>query len=251
MPDRQSASDPSRGPRGSQFETTRWSLVLAAGGDRSPDSHAALATLCGDYWYPLYAYVRRRVADSHEAHDLIQEFFAQLLERDVLAAADPRRGRFRSFLLTSLQNFLANEWHKAHAQKRGGGTTIIPLDIRHGEARYALEPIDRQTPERLFERQWAETLLDRVMDRLRDEFASAGKQQQFEQLKGFLTGRNAAVSYAEVALQLHMSEGAAMVASHRMRRRYRELLRTEIAQTVADPAEVEDEIRRLFVSLGS
>ena len=153
MPDRQSASDLSRGPRGSQFETTRWSLVLAAGGDRSPDSHAALATLCGDYWYPLYAYVRRRVADSHEAHDLIQEFFAQLLERDVLAAADPRRGRFRSFLLTSLQNFLTNEWHKARAQKRGGGTTIIPLDIRHGEARYALEPIDRQTPERLFERQ--------------------------------------------------------------------------------------------------
>ena len=240
----------SQGPPGSHFETTRWSLVLAAGARGSPDSREALATLCGDYWYPLYAYVRRRVADSHEAHDLIQEFFTRLLERDVLAAADPQRGRFRSFLLTSLQHFLSNQWDKARAQKRGGDKAVIPLDLRHGEARFALELADCQTPDRLFERQWAETLLDRVLDRLRDEFVRGGKQRQFELLKGFLTGRNAALPYADVARQLHLSEGAAMVASHRMRRRYRELLRAEIAQTVADPSEVEDEIRRLFVSLG-
>jgi RNA polymerase sigma-70 factor (ECF subfamily) len=250
MADPRSPDDPPHDPQRRRFETTRWSLVLAAGGGGSADSRAALATLCADYWYPLYAYVRRRVADSHAAHDLIQEFFARLLERDVLATADPRRGRFRSFLLTSLQHFLTNQWDRSQAQKRGGGRAIIPLDIRHGEARYALEPADRQTAERLFERQWAETLLDRVMDQLRAEFTRGGKQQQFEQLKSFLTGRNAGVSYAEAARQLQMSEGAAMVASHRMRRRYRELLRAEIAQTVADPDEVEDEIRRLFVSLG-
>lgn len=233
-----------------EFASTRWSVVLAAGRDSSPDGREALATLCRNYWYPLYAYVRRRVADPHEAQDLIQEFFSRLLDKNMLAVADPRRGRFRAFLLTSLRNFLANEWEKARAEKRGGGRTVLPLSFDSGESRYTREPADKLTPERLFDRQWAETLIDHVMTGLRDEFTRAGKIEHFERLKVFLTGRNPDAAYADVARRLGMSEGAAMVAAHRLRRRFRERLRAEIAETVAEPHDIDDEIRSLFAALG-
>ena len=233
-----------------EFDTTHWSVVLAAGHRSSPDSSEALATLCRAYWYPLYAYVRRRVQDVHEAQDLTQEFFTQLLEKNLLAVAHPERGRFRAFLLTAFRHFLVNEWEKAKAQKRGGGRAPIPLDFSSGEHGLTLEPTDELTPERLYDRQWAVTLLDHVMARLREEHVRAGKEKHFELLKVFLTGQTASVSYAQVAGELGISEGAATVAAHRLRRRYRELLRAEIAQTVAEPDEVEDEIRSLFTSLG-
>ena len=236
---------------GSRFETTHWSLVLAAGHDSSPDSNEALSTLCRTYWYPLYAYVRRRVKDVHEAEDLTQAFFAQLLAKRRLAVAQAGRGKFRSFLLASLKNFLDNEWDKARTQKRGGGRKLIPLDFQSGESRYKLEPADELTPERLYDKQWALTLLEQVLARLREEFVRAGKQRHFEHLKYFLTGEKAPTSYAQAADELGLSEGAVKVSVHRLRQRYRELLRVEIAQTVAEPGEVEDEINSLFTVLGS
>ena len=243
----------------SEFGSTRWSVVIAAGqlGDgkeSSADANEALAVLCRDYWYPLYAYVRRRVHNVHEAQDLIQAFFTRLLEKNVIGVADPERGRFRAFLLTALRNFLANEWEKAKAEKRGGGRAALSLDLDVGESRFIAEPADTMTAERLFERRWAETLLDRTTARLRDEFVRAGKEPHFNHLKVFLTGRNESVSYGESARQLGLTEGAVMVAAHRMRRRFRDLLRAEIAQTVAqdaaDPDAIEDEIRSLFHALG-
>ncbi|MFV2066714.1 MAG: RNA polymerase sigma factor [Pirellulales bacterium] len=237
-------------PERREFDTTRWSVVLAAAESPSPDSREALATLCRDYWYPLYAYARRRMGDANEAQDLIQEFFALLLEKNIIASADPNRGRFRSFLLKTPEHFLGNAWAKTTTQKRGGGNRPMSLDVDAGERRYVLEPADHLTAEKLYERRWAETLLDRVMDRLRHELVRAGKQAHFDHLKVFLAGRAANVSYAETAQQLRMSEGAAMVAAHRLRKRYRELLLAEIGQTVAEPCEVEDEIRRLFAVLG-
>lgn len=233
----------------SEFVSTRWSIVLAAGQVSTPGSQQALAALCRDYWYPLYAYVRRRVNDAHEAQDLVQEFFARLLEKNVIAVADPERGRFRSFLLASLRNFLSHEWAKAGAAKRGGRLDSLPLDLDCGEARYLRELADNLTPEQLFERRWAETLLDRVTTQLRDEFVRAGRKNHFERLKAFLTGRNPHTSYAEAAASLGITEGAAMVAAHRMRRRFRELLMAEIAQTLASPQDVDDEINGLFAAL--
>jgi RNA polymerase sigma-70 factor (ECF subfamily) len=207
--------------------------------------------LCEAYWYPLYAYVRRRVPTTDEAQDLTQEFFVTLLEKNYLAVAQPQRGRFRAFLLTSLKHFLANEWDKAKAQKRGGPRKPVSLDFDAGESRYRLEPADELTPERLYEKQWTLTLLDRVLSRLREEFVAAGKREHFEQLKAFLAGGNTSVSYTETARELGISEGAAKVAAHRLRQRYRQLLRSEIAHTVAEPGDVDDEIRHLFESLGS
>jgi RNA polymerase sigma-70 factor (ECF subfamily) len=236
--------------RAADFASTRWSVVLAAGRDSSPGSREALETLCRSYWRPLYGYVRRRVADAHEAQDLIQEFFARLLDKNVIAVADPERGRFRAFLLTSLRNFLANQWEKSRAEKRGGGRTVLSLDLQYDESQSVCSPTDDLTPERLFDRQWAETLIDHVMTTLREEFAKAGKIEHFERLKVFLTGRSATLSYADAARGLGVSEGAAMVAAHRLRRRFRDLLRAEIAQTLADPKDVDDEIRFLFAALG-
>jgi RNA polymerase sigma-70 factor (ECF subfamily) len=227
------------------FEATRWSVVLAAGHRSSPESQKALQSLCQTYWYPLYAYVRRRVPHVHQAQDLTQEFFTTLLERNALRAADRQRGRFRSFLLTSFKNFLADEWDKAKAQKRGGGRRAIPLDLKSAESRYALEPADDLTPERLYERQWALTLLDQVLNRLCDEFIAKGKQKQFQALKPLLGGENEPGSYEIAAGALGISLAAVKVAAHRMRRRYREILRAEIAETVAEPGEVDDEIRSL------
>lgn len=240
-------SNPS--PDSEEFASTRWSIVLAAGRADRPDSRQALAELCQSYWYPLYAYVLRRINDPHEAQDLIQEFFSRLLEQNAFAIADPQRGRFRAFLLTSLRNFLTDQWNRTKARKRGGGQMRLSLNFESEKSLDALEPTDDQTPERLFDRQWAITLMDLVMTRLRDELVRAGKELHFEQLKGFLGGGRTGTSYAKVARELGISTGAAMVAAHRLRRRYRDLLREEIAQTVASPDEVDDEIRSLFTCL--
>jgi RNA polymerase sigma factor (sigma-70 family) len=237
------------GPR--PFATTRWSLVLAAGQRCSPQSSAALATLCENYWYPLYAYVRRRGHDADEAQDFTQAYFARLLEKNDLAAADPGRGRFRAFLLTSLKHFLANEWDRARAEKRGGGRSVLSIDFGTAEERYRAEPSHDLTPEKIFERRWALVLLENVLARLHDESAQAGKADSFDRLKGFLTGEQAAVTYGKLAVELNTSEGAVKVAIHRLRRRYRELLRAEIEETVADAQEIDQEIRDLFSALGS
>jgi RNA polymerase sigma-70 factor (ECF subfamily) len=236
-------------PGPSSFATTHWSLVVAAGRRSSPASATALADLCQRYWYPLYVYVRRRVADLDEARDLTQEFFARLLERNTLALADPDRGRFRSFLLTALKHFLINEWEKNKAQKRGGGRRALTLDFDSKESQLQLEPAHTWTPERLYERHWALTLLDQVLARLRGEYQGAGKGELFDQLKGFLLGESATATHASAGQVLGMTEGAVKVAAHRLRKRYRELLRQEVAQTVADKSEVDDELRALFRSL--
>ena len=239
-------SDSSNPGPGRDFVSTHWSMVLAAGRRSLPASDEALESLCRAYWYPLYAFARRRLDDRHLAQDLTQDFFARLLEKDLLTAAQPERGRFRAFLLTAFKNFLTNEADKARAQKRGGGRVIF--NFQAGDSRYNLEPADAWTPERLFERQWALTLLDQVLSALRAEYAADGKEPLFEQLKSFLTGETSA-SYAAVAPQLGMSEGALKVAAHRLRQSYRALLRREVGQTVADPQEIDDEIGRLFAAL--
>lgn len=225
--------------------------MLRAGNRDDQQADLALSSLCERYWFPLYAYVRRRVADVHRAQDLTQDFFARLLEKNVLASASPERGRFRSFLLTSLKNFLVNEWDRATAQKRGGDRQCLSLDWDSGESRLQFEPAHEQTPERAFERQWALTLLEVVIQRLQAEFSSADKSRQFELLKETLTGSRAAFDYASLAAELLMSEAAARQAAHRLRKRYREILREEVAQTVDAPEEVEDEIGRLFEALGA
>jgi RNA polymerase sigma-70 factor (ECF subfamily) len=236
----------SAGDSGRRFHTTRWSLVLAAGQPESTASREALSTLCRIYWYPLYAYARRQVSHA-EAEDLTQGFFAQLLEKDYLRVADPERGKFRSFLLTAFKHFLSKERDRAGALKRGGGSQVLPLDFQTGEERYSREPAHQATPERIFERRWALALLDRVLARLREEFEQGGKQRLFECLKFCLTGeKNPGKSYEELGEELAMTEGAIKIAVHRLRRRYQELLREEIAQTVATPEDVEEELRDLF-----
>lgn len=228
------------------FASTRWSLVAAAGRSSSAESAQALAVLCETYWYPLYAYVRRGGHGAHEAQDLTQEFFARLLARGNLRTADRQRGKFRTFLLASLKNFLASEWRKEQAQKRGGGCAAVSLDFAVGESRYSLEPAHELTPERIFERRWALTLLDQAITKLRDEFVNAGKVDLFDSLKGTLGGESAAASYGEIANRLDITEGAVKTAAHRLRRRCRELLRAEIAQTVAKDEDIDDELRELF-----
>jgi RNA polymerase sigma-70 factor (ECF subfamily) len=233
-----------------EFASTHWSVVLAAGRRSLPASDQALAALCRVYWYPLYAYARRRLGDLDQAQDLTQDFFARLLERNMLAGAEPERGHFRAFLLTAFKNFLINEGDKARAAKRGGDRTFLPLDFPAGNSRYHLEPAHAWTPERLFERQWALTLLEQVLTALRAEYVADSKEELFDCLKVYLTGETNA-SYGDLAPALGMSEGAIKVAAHRLRERYRALLRWEVAQTVADPAEVDDEIRRLFDALAN
>ncbi len=232
------------------FATTQWSLVLRAAQPDDSSARAALELLCRRYWFPLYVFARRRVAEIHEAQDLTQEFFLRLLEKNSLAAASPERGRFRSFLLASLKNFIANEWDRATAQKRGGDRERLSLDWESGESRLSLEPTHADTPEREFERQWALTLLDNVVQRLQDEFVTAGKSRQFELLKETLTGGRAVLDYAAVAEELSMSEEAARQTAHRLRKRYRELLREEVSATVESDEEVEDEIGRLLAAVG-
>jgi len=231
------------------FATTRWSLVAAAGDPAAPDSRQALAELCRAYWYPVYAYVRRRGHDHHAAQDLTQAFFARLLEKNDLAAADRTRGRFRSYLLTACQHFLANEHDRETARKRGGGKAHLPLDFAGADGRYSREPADEATPERVFDRRWALELLDRAVGELRSEYEQSGRAKLFDALKDCLAGK-AEVAYADLARQLGMTEGAVKVAVHRLRQRYRDRLREAIADTVATPEEVDDEIRDLFAALG-
>ena len=241
------AFGPPAGP--AAFVTTHWSVVLAAGRADTTRARDALAGLCQTYWHPLYAYVRRLGHSPADAQDLTQEFFARLLAKNYLAAADESRGRFRSFLLASLKHFLANEWDKARAQKRGGGEIPIPIDPAAAATGCVFEPADPVTAEKIYERRWALTLLDLVLRRLRQEYAAAGREKLFEELKPTLTEARRSVRYAEIAIRLGSSEGAVKVAVHRLRQRYREVLRAEIADTVAGPGEVEDELRNLFAAL--
>jgi len=233
----------------SQFTSTHWSAVLEAAHSSAPGFEEALEALCSHYWYPVYVFVRRSGYSFHDAQDLVQQFFARLLEKNTLAMADPERGRFRTFLLVSLRNFLANEWDKTQAQKRGGGIAHSSIDVSEAESRYSPALADRHSPERIFERQWSATLLDRVMGLLREEQVKAGKERQFDALRVFLAGRRPDISYSLVAADLGMLEAAAMSAVSRLRRRYRELLRSEVAQTLAHPEEVDDEIGVLLLSL--
>jgi RNA polymerase sigma-70 factor (ECF subfamily) len=235
-------------PSPRHFGTTHWSVVLAAAGKSSPAGRQALESLCRSYWYPLYAYVRRRVQDIAEAQDLTQAFFTELLEKDYLAAATPERGRFRAFLLTAFKHFLSKQWAKAKAQKRGGRPPLS-LDFAAAEGRLGAEPCSNLTAEQLYERQWAVTLLAQIVERLRKEFDPAGKGELFEALIGFLIGDHAGTTYADVAVRLHMTEAAARMAASRMRQRYRHLLREEIAQLVAEPGDIDDEIGKLFATL--
>ena len=239
----------SSAPRQPVFVTTHWSLVLSAGRSDSTHARDALEKLCRTYWPPIYAFVRRQGHSPQDAEDLTQAFFARVLAKNYFADADRTRGRFRSFLLGSLKHFLANEWDKARAQKRGGRQKTIPIDAARLETSRGFEPADNTTPESIFERRWALTLLDQVLRRLRQEYIHDGREKVFDQLKPTLTEASRTVRYAEIAVRLETSEGAVKVAVHRLRQRYRELLRAEIADTVADPSEIEDEIRNLFAAL--
>jgi RNA polymerase sigma-70 factor (ECF subfamily) len=231
----------------SQFPTTRWTLVVAAGDPQRKEARSALVSLCERYWYPLYAYLRRRGYPADQAQDLTQEFFVRVLEGRYLDRADPEKGRFRSFLLTSLKFFVADEQDRLRAQKRGGGA-LVPLEFSSGEERYQREPAHDETPERIFERRWALSVLDRVVEKLRDEFLGHGRPEHFDRLKVFLLGQSEA-PYAALASEMNTSEGALKVAIHRLRKRYRDLFRQEIADTVANPAEVESELRYLAAVL--
>jgi RNA polymerase sigma-70 factor (ECF subfamily) len=231
-----------------KFPTTRWTLVLAAGNREQAQSRAAMASLCESYWYPLYAYVRRRGYPIDQCQDLTQDFFVRLLSGHYVDRADPNKGQFRAFLLSSLKYFLADEWDRSRAQKRGGELATLPFEISDGEVLYQQEPVDDETPERIYERRWARTLLDRVLKRLRAEFAQHGRLDHFNRLKVYLLDQGE-VPYVELAHQLETSEGALKVAIHRLRKRYRDLLRTEIADTVNEASQVDGELRFLAAAL--
>jgi RNA polymerase sigma factor (sigma-70 family) len=232
------------------FETTRWSLVLAAGGGDRAAAQAALASLCESYWYPLYAYVRRRGRSPDDARDLTQAFFASLLERRDFEHLDRDLGRFRAFLLASLKHFLANELARDHALKRGGGAVPISLTVDSAEERYEREPADATTPETLYERRWALTVIDRVLASVREEWRTQRREHEFDALRRCLLGAAPPGGYAATAGQLGMSEGAVKTAVHRLRRRFRSQLRTDIAETVSDASEIDEEIRYLIRALG-
>jgi RNA polymerase sigma-70 factor (ECF subfamily) len=247
------ASDSNTGasalPKQAVFTATHWSVVLTAGGGGAPEATAALEKLCRAYWYPLYAFARRRGFSEHDAQDLTQEFFARALEKNFFAEARRERGRFRTFLLAALKHFLANEWKRAHRLKRAGGQMLLPIQTEDGETRYGAEPADEFTPERIFERRWALTLLAQAIAQLREELTVSGKGAVFELLEVFLTGDDTAPSYAEIAPRLGLSEDALKMTVSRLRKRYRELLRATVAETVADPREVDDELRHLRAAL--
>jgi RNA polymerase sigma factor (sigma-70 family) len=230
-----------------RFAATHWSVVLAAGGPNADSlRQRALEELARVYWFPLYAYVRRQGQSPQAAEDLTQEFFARLIEKHSLRHVDRSKGKFRSFLLASLKHFLLNEYDKARAKKRGGRKKVLALDAVNAEARYSIEPVDHMTPERVFEQRWAWAVLDQVLLRLREQYDARGQGALFEALKGALMQRPAAGQYAEAARELGMAQGAVVVAAHRLRGRYRKLLRAEIAQTVADPELIDEEVKYLL-----
>ena len=231
---------------GDIFATTHWTVVLAAGRQRSPQADHALEELCRTYWFPLYAYVRRRGHTKEDAEDLTQSFFARLLEKNSFASLDSEKGKFRAFLLASLKHFLANEHDRASAQKRGGGVAPLSLDWQTADTQFQVADSNESSPDKSFDREWALALLAKVIRRLQDECAADGKGKLFEQLKAFLTAGKAESAQREVAAALGMEEGAVRVAVHRLRKRYRQLLRDEIANTLADSAMVDEEMRALF-----
>jgi len=251
MSEERSASKENLLPAQSYFATTHWSIVSAASDLSAASSEAALAQLCRTYWYPLYAFIRRKGHSPHDAQDLTQAFFARLLEKNYVAQADRERGRFRTYLLAALTHFLADEWDKMRRQKRGGGRENISFDAASAEERYRLEPIDQLDAAKLYERRWVTTLFDKVLARLEQEFRDSGKGGLFDGLKGSLLAEETGLSYSQLGAQLGMKEDAVKQAVHRMRRRYRELFREEIAQTVAGPGEVEDELKHLFAVLST
>jgi len=239
---------PSNRPR---FATTHWSVVLAAGKSSSPEHEHALGKLCQTYWFPLYAYLRRRGYDTHQAEDYTQGFFADILEKHDLRAADPERGKFRSFLLATLKHFLSDQRDRARAKKRAGSRKLLSLNFQEAESQYDLEPADQLSPEKLFEKSWALTVLDRTMANLRAESARRDKEDIFDHLKVYLTTDKDDIPYRDMAAELKMNEGSVRIAVHRLRKRYRQLLRDEIAQTVTTEDQIEEEIRQLFAALES
>lgn len=228
------------------FATTRWTLVLAAGSRSTPAADVALEELCRTYWYPLYAYIRRHGHSREDAEDLAQSFFARFLQKNYLEKLRSEHGKFRAFLIASLKHFLANEWDRSRRQKRGSGLPPLSLDWQDADARYQINPADNLSPDKIYDRAWAVTLLERVIRRLREEHAAAGKGVLFDKLKPFLMLGRSEIPYEQAAGDLAMTEGTARVAVHRLRRRYRELLREEIGQTLSDPAQMAEEMRALF-----
>jgi RNA polymerase sigma factor (sigma-70 family) len=250
MPQPSADATPLPRPVAGRFVTTHWSIVLAAGDASASDAGQALQTLSEYYWYPLYAFARRRGASAEDAADLTQEFFARLIEGEFLSTADPQKGRFRTFLLTIFQRFLASEYQKGQAARRGGGRRVFSIDAADGERRYAMEPMDVATPEMLYERRWAMTLLQRVLQRLEEEYRCKGKAELFEHCRERLAGTGTdGSSYAETAARLRMSEVAVRVAVHRMRERYRQLVREEVAGTVDAYRDVEEELQALRMAI--
>ncbi len=231
------------------FPHTRWSLVLAATRKDAPESAGALEALCCAYWYPLYAYVRHCGQSPHDAQDLTQEFFCRLLEKHWLDSADREKGKLRTFLIVALKKFMSNEWRRASAQRRGGGQSQVPFDAEFAESRYAADHSATLAADETFDKQWALTLLDLTVNRLRTEFTAAGKPGDFETLKGCLMAERGAIDYAAVAKRLEVNEGAARVAVHRLRKRFREVYREEISQTLADGADLDGELRHLAAAL--
>ncbi len=245
------ASNPKSDSTGAApFRTTHWSVVLATKAADSSQAAEALEKLCGTYWYPLYAYVRRKGYSPEDSEDLTQEFFARFLGKNYLARADRQRGRFRTFLLTSLKNFLANEWHRAHAAKRGSHATHIPFDVTDAERIYRLEPTHDLTAEHLYELSWAMSLLQQARARVRQEYVAENKAERFDAAEQFLPGLESGATYAEAARRLGVPEGTLKSDVHRVKQRYRQLLRAEIANTVAHPADIADELRHLMTVLG-
>jgi len=249
---------PSRGASGTEsspadawFKTTHWSSVLHAADSNDPMAEASLSRLCQTYWYPLYYYIRRLGHTPEDAQDLTQEFLARLVHKDYLKGVKQEKAKFRSFLLVALKRFLANEWDRANRLKRGSGQEVVSFDARDTENRFISEPADEMSPEKAFERRWALALLSQVLSRLEREFCASNKAPMFEELKGLLSGEKAGSSYAELGQRFGMSESNVKVTVHRLRRRYRELLREEVTTTIANPEETDEEIRHLFATLSS
>jgi RNA polymerase sigma factor (sigma-70 family) len=250
MPSQETTRSPVSSTGDCNFRTTHWSIVLAAGNAGEPKALDAMSKLCGAYWYPLYAYVRRRGYRVEEAQDLTQEFFGRLLEKNSLEVANRERGRFRTFLLAMMGNFLNNEWDRARTAKRGGGHELISWDAQTAEERYQQEPSHEETPERIFERRWALTVLESAMIALREEYRSGGKAELFEALQVCLSGERSTEPYAGLAARLGLSEGAVKVAVHRLRQRFGDALRLTIVQTLGRAEDVEQELTHLISMLG-